>query len=162
MREKQVRERLIIKMKKMLKEIVNKIRLNEKVNKCSWTRTGLRRGNSLSPILFNLLEDVNEIFRKHGWGKIILEKEKADALFHIYGFKRKEGKIKVVDWRWQWKNLTEARTIKYAGHNIQKNRREEEHLKNKTRIGAVISLADKFGRWEKDIQKQLGKESMNI
>jgi hypothetical protein len=66
MREKQVRERLIIKMKKMLKEIVNKIRLNEKVNKCSWTRTGLRRGNSLSPILFNLLEDVNEIFRKHG------------------------------------------------------------------------------------------------
>jgi hypothetical protein len=31
--------------------------------------------------------------------------------------------------------LTEAKPIKYAGHSIQKNRRQAEH---RTRIGAVV------------------------
>lgn len=43
-----------------------------------------------------------------------------------------------MDWRCKWKNLAEATPIKYTGHNIQKNRRQEEHLRDKTRIGAVI------------------------
>lgn len=34
--------------------------------------------------------------------------------------------------------MAETRPIKHAGHNIQKNRRQEEHLKDKTRIGVVI------------------------
>jgi hypothetical protein len=50
MREREVREELVIRAKEMLKETVNKMRLNGKTGECFWTKIGLRQGGPLRPI----------------------------------------------------------------------------------------------------------------
>lgn len=54
MRERGIRERLIVRIEKMLRETRSRLRIREEVGKNFWTARGVRQECPLSPLLFNL------------------------------------------------------------------------------------------------------------
>lgn len=68
MREREIRERLIIRVEEMVRETRRKVRAGGKMGESFWTASGVRQGCSLSPLLFNIVvADLEEEMAKVKW-----------------------------------------------------------------------------------------------
>lgn len=67
MRERGIREGLVIKIEEVVREIKSRVRMGERIGEEFWTARSLRQGYPLSLMLFNiLLADLEEEMRRGG------------------------------------------------------------------------------------------------
>jgi len=73
MRQRGIREGLIERVEKMMRETRSRVKIREKIGEGFWTARGVRQGCLLSPLLFNvLIADLEEELGKVRWGGIRL------------------------------------------------------------------------------------------
>lgn len=80
MRERRIRERLIVRIEEMLRETRSRLRIRKEVGENFWAR-GVRQECPLSPLLFNLLiADIEKEMGKVKWGGVKVGKSKIYTL----------------------------------------------------------------------------------
>jgi len=81
MRERGVREGLVVRVEEMLRETKSRVRVGKRIGEEFWTARGVRQGCPLSPTLFNILiADLEEEMTKGGWGGVRLGEGKIYTL----------------------------------------------------------------------------------
>lgn len=98
MRERGIREGLVKRMEKMLRETKSRVRVEEETGKAFWMAREVRQECPLSPLLFSLLiADLEETLKKVGWGGIKIRGKRVCSLMYtddIVLIAEKEGEMK--------------------------------------------------------------------
>jgi len=98
----------------------------------------------------SLLERLERYLGKKG---LELNAEKTKVL----RFREGGGRFKKMDWRWKRKKLEEVKEYKYLGYTMQRNGKQDKHIKEKIAkamaiMGVVWGLGKRrFGREKKDL-----------
>lgn len=73
MKERGIKERLILMVEKILTESKSRIRVGKKVREEFWTTRGVRQECPLNPMLFNIMiANVEKVMKKIKWGEVKL------------------------------------------------------------------------------------------
>lgn len=91
MEERNIRPRLIERMKEVLGETRSRVRIGREVGDSFWIEKGLRQGYPLSPLFNILITDMEEEVRKVKWGGASMEGKR------IYSLSYAENMVIITD-----------------------------------------------------------------
>lgn len=62
----------------------------------------------------------------------------------VMRFKRGGGRMKTREWRWKGKKMEEVKEFRYLGYILQRNGRQEAHIKERIKRAATI-MGERWG-----------------
>lgn len=164
MRDRGIREGLVIRCEGVLRETRNRVRIGENLGECFWTGRGVRQGCPLSPTLFNLLTaDLEQTMRRGGWGGLKLREEKVYSLSYAddmvllaeeeddmrsilvrleryldgKGLELNVGKTRIMRFR-KGKAIEEVKEFSYLSYVVQGNGGQGAQVRERLRKRAAI------------------------
>jgi hypothetical protein len=137
--------------------------LEEEMGKVKWGGIRLGKGRVYSLAyaddLVLLAEGEDEMRSMIGRLESYMDKKDLEintGKTEIMRFRRGGGKIEKRDWRWKGRKLEEVKEFRYLGYTLQRNRGQEEHVRERIKKAAAV-MGQVWGIWKRRYGRDWGR-----